>query len=184
MPKTLICFIGLGSNLGDRAAYLKRALEMLARSEGVELLAASSVYESPAWGYESESPFLNAVAKLEYDGTPLGLLALCYRIEAALDRHPQRSVEGSSIKVPRYADRTIDLDLLYIEDVSLQHARLTLPHPRAHLRAFVLVPWQEIEPGQLLKGRTLTGWTADLPRSEVRELQVRHDITLAVPDEG
>ncbi|MBN1484743.1 MAG: 2-amino-4-hydroxy-6-hydroxymethyldihydropteridine diphosphokinase [Chloroflexia bacterium] len=137
--------IGLGSNLGDRTAYLRRALVLLAQLG--QLQAVSSVYETPPWGYQEQPSFLNAACRLNTDLPAPALLEEMLHLEQDQGRQRQR----------HWGPRTIDLDLLFYDDLVLQTAGLTLPHPLLHQRAFVLVPLAEIAPHWLhpQQGRTV-----------------------------
>ena len=128
--------ISLGSNLGNRLDLLNRALALIEK-EGVKIKTLSSIYETPAWGFNG-SPFYNACALIETSMSPKGLLSGFFKIEEKLGRF-RNLING-------YSARQIDLDLLFYEDniVSLQDIKI--PHPRLHLRNFVLVPLVEIAP--------------------------------------
>jgi 2-amino-4-hydroxy-6-hydroxymethyldihydropteridine diphosphokinase len=133
-------YIGLGTNLGDRMATLlmaTRRLETLGRIAGV-----SSLYETEPVGYLEQPSFLNAVVALDTTLTPADLLGALLGIERDLGR--MRSFPN--------APRTLDLDLLVIDDMIRDTPDLTLPHPRLHERAFVLVPLAEIAPELMLPG--------------------------------
>lgn len=160
-------FIGLGSNLGDRLANLQRGLDLLVATPELEVRSASPVYEAPPWGYQSEHDYLNAVVEVSWPGPPLELASQTYRIEAACGRHAHGPEEQTG-----YHDRTLDLDLLWLSGVISTDERLILPHPRAHLRAFVLKPWHDLAPRLVLSGRTLTGWLAQLPPEEVEAVRL------------
>jgi 2-amino-4-hydroxy-6-hydroxymethyldihydropteridine diphosphokinase len=127
-------YIGLGSNLGDRVATLRTAVQRLETLGGVN--AVSSLYETEPVGYLGQPPFLNAVVALDTALAPADLLSTLLGIERDLGR--TRSFPN--------APRTLDLDLLLFDDVILYTPDLTLPHPRLHERAFVLVPLAEIAP--------------------------------------
>jgi 2-amino-4-hydroxy-6-hydroxymethyldihydropteridine diphosphokinase len=127
-------YIGLGSNLGDRVATLRTAVQRLETLGGVN--AVSSLYETEPVGYLGQPPFLNAVVALDTALAPADLLSTLLGIERDLGR--TRSFPN--------APRTLDLDLLLVDDVILYTPDLTLPHPRLHERAFVLVPLAEIAP--------------------------------------
>ena len=130
-------YVGLGSNLGDRAGYLLLAVrEML--DAGLEVIRLSSVYETAPVENEHQPAFLNMVAELRGSTlpSPEELLARLLRIEYAL---------GRTREVP-LGPRTIDLDLLLVKGEQLNTQFLTLPHPRLHLRRFVLVPLNELVP--------------------------------------
>lgn len=173
MIKALPGYIGLGSNLGDRLAALQQAVHLLVATPRLEVLSLSQVYQSPAWGYQSEYDYFNAVAEISWEGPPRELADQCYRIEAAGGRHPHGARHA-----PGYHDRAIDLDLLWLEGITSHDERLTLPHPRAHVRAFVLLPWHELAPELVLGGRSLMGWIAQLPRSEVEAVKLVADVKL------
>jgi 2-amino-4-hydroxy-6-hydroxymethyldihydropteridine diphosphokinase len=127
-------FISLGSNLGDRLNNLQKAVALI-RNSGVEVEQFSSIYETPAWGFES-TPFYNACARIKTTHSPSELLRLLLRIETQLGRSRETEV--------RYSARTIDLDLLFYGDSVFSDSALILPHPRLHLRNFVLAPLREI----------------------------------------
>lgn len=129
-----VAYVALGSNLGDRLAILREALRRLRQLGRIE--AVSSVYETDPVGYDDQPPFLNAVALLRTDLDPNTLLARLLAIEADLGR----------VRTFPNAPRTLDLDLLFYDDLILNAPDLTLPHPRLHERAFVLVPLAEIAP--------------------------------------
>jgi 3-oxoacyl-[acyl-carrier protein] reductase len=131
-------YIALGSNLGDRRAFLDRALAELRTRAGVEVTRVSSVYETaPVGGPARQGPYLNAVADLRTELAPDALLRLLLDVESGLGR----------VRTERDGPRTIDLDLLLYDDVVRDEAELTLPHPRLHQRLFVLQPLAEIAPG-------------------------------------
>ncbi len=127
-------YVALGSNLGDRRAYLARAAERL--GSYVNELQASSVYETEPWGYEDQPAFLNQVLAGETELEPLQLLTRLKQIETELGREERF----------RYGPREIDLDLLLYGRQVLRTPQLELPHPRLHERAFVLVPLADLAP--------------------------------------
>jgi 2-amino-4-hydroxy-6-hydroxymethyldihydropteridine diphosphokinase len=129
--------LGLGSNMGEREANLRRAVEAL-REHGVEVQAVSSVYETePVGEIAEQADFLNAVARVRTTLEPGELLDLCKAIEAEL---------GRMFGGPRHGPRPIDIDLLLLGDVELRTERLTLPHPEVTSRRFVLEPLLELDP--------------------------------------
>lgn len=132
-----IAFIGLGSNLGDREAYLSWALDRLRILPSSRLTRCSSWYETPPVGGPPQGMFLNGAAELETELPPKTLLEFLQRIEMDLGR-PQEHL--------RWGPRVIDLDLLAYDDLVLETEELTLPHPRMHERHFVLAPLAEIAP--------------------------------------
>ena len=130
-------YVGLGSNLGDRAGYLLLAVRGMLDA-GLDVIRLSSVYETQPVGNENQPAFLNMVAELRGSTlpSPEQLLARLLRVEYAL---------GRTREVPM-GPRTIDLDLLLVRGEQLNTQFLTLPHPRLHLRRFVLVPLNELVP--------------------------------------
>ncbi len=133
-------YVGLGSNLGDREAALRSALEQL--GEGV--VAVSSFRETDPVGYLEQPPFLNAAAALETELDPRALLERLLAIERELGR----TRDG-----PRFGPRTIDLDLLLYEDRVIDEPGLVVPHPRMGERRFVLEPLAELDPNLAVPGQ-------------------------------
>lgn len=143
-------FVGLGANLGDAHATLQHALAELAAVPGVALVATSGFYRTAP--VDAQGPdFLNAVAELRSTLVPEALLDALQAIE----QHHGRQ------RPYRNAPRTLDLDLLLVGDQRLHSARLTLPHPRLHERAFVLAPLQELAPGLVIAGVGTVGALLD-----------------------
>jgi 2-amino-4-hydroxy-6-hydroxymethyldihydropteridine diphosphokinase len=133
----LIGYLGLGSNVGDRYAHLRAALELLAQ-HGVTVEAVSSVYETEPVGEILDQPdFLNAAIRIETELEPEALLDVCKAIEVE---------QGRMLAGPRHGPRPLDVDLLLLGDIELESERLTLPHPEATSRRFVLVPLLELDP--------------------------------------
>jgi 2-amino-4-hydroxy-6-hydroxymethyldihydropteridine diphosphokinase len=145
--------IAIGSNLGDRLAAFQSAVRALAEAEGVEVTAISTPIESIALrveGPDASAPgYLNAVVLVRTTLSPRVLLDLLHTIEDANGR----------VRGERWGDRTLDLDLIDFAGMQSSSEQLTLPHPRAHERAFVLGPWAEVAPEAVLPGR---GRVADL----------------------
>lgn len=137
-------YIALGSNLGDREALIQAALAAMRQVSGLRVLRLSRRIETAPEGFESERAFLNAVAEVEWRGAPLTLLDELQQIEASLGR--QRPATGEAGANSRYADRTIDLDIIWLAGIHLVSERLTIPHPLAHQRSFVLGPLAELNP--------------------------------------
>lgn len=136
-----VAWIGLGSNLDGPARQVRSAVTELATTPRIELLAASSLYRTVPVGGPADQPlFCNAAAALATDLGPHALLAVLHEIEAAHDR----------VRDVRWGPRTLDLDILAYNERCLDDSGLCLPHPRAHERAFVLVPLAEIAPALML----------------------------------
>jgi 2-amino-4-hydroxy-6-hydroxymethyldihydropteridine diphosphokinase len=131
-------YVGLGANLGDRAATLARAVELLGQRPLIEIVAVSSFRETDPVGYLDQPRFLNAAVALDTSLRPDALL-------------------GALLEGPRYGPRTVDLDLLLIDGVTLDDPALTLPHPRLHERVFALEPLVELDSSIVVPGRGTVG---------------------------
>lgn len=128
-------WIGLGSNLGDREEHLMGAVRALRETSGIHVEAISSVFETPAVG-PPQPMYLNAVVRVRTSLPPFALLGLLHGIEDAAGR----------LRDEPWGPRTLDLDLLLMEDLVIETPTLTLPHPRLAERNFVLVPLSELNP--------------------------------------
>lgn len=144
-----LAYIALGSNLGDSRQQVLDAMDALAKLPDTRLLQRSHLYRTPPWGVLTQPPFINAAAALDTSLSPHDLLDALLAIE----HHAGR------VRAERNGPRTLDLDLLHMDDVQLDDERLTLPHPRIAERAFVLLPLNDIAPDLRLPGQ---GRVADL----------------------
>lgn len=153
-------YLGLGSNLGDPAAHLRAAVELL-RQRGVEVDAVSSAYVTEPVGEVLDQPdFLNAAVRVRTELEPEALLDACKAVEAE---------RGRSFEAPRHSPRPLDVDLLLLGDLELRTDRLTLPHPETRNRRFVLMPLLELDPDLALPdGTRLADALAALPENEQR----------------
>lgn len=140
MQQTIV-WIGLGSNLGDRAASLQQAIDLLQQDERLNILRTSSLYETEPVGFESENRFLNAVAELSWKGKAVELLALLLQTEQVLGRSRTAGI--------RYESRSIDLDILFFGEEVINNSQLQVPHPRMQGRRFVLLPLNELIPSYI-----------------------------------
>ena len=150
------CLIAVGSNLGDRLTNVGAGVAGLASADGVELLAVSKLYETaPVGGPDDQGAFYNAAVLVDSTLPATELLALLHHVEA--DRERRRIV--------RWGPRTLDLDLLVYGDLVSDDPALQVPHPRQHLRRFVLVPVCDIAPELVHPslGRTMADLLAELP---------------------
>lgn len=149
----------LGSNLGDRLEYLQGATNLLRQTPGMKITGVSSVYETDPVGLTDQPLFLNIVVQAESTLASTVMLERAHAIEEAFDR----------VREITFGPRTIDVDLIAVADRVINNDVLTLPHPRAHERAFVLVPWLELEPEAELVGHgRVADLVADLDTSVVR----------------
>jgi 2-amino-4-hydroxy-6-hydroxymethyldihydropteridine diphosphokinase len=152
--------LSLGANLGDRAGAIRTALTRL-KDDG--LVARSTLYETPPWGPVEQPPYLNAIAVVRGDRDAAGWLALAHELEQAAGR----------TRGERWGPRTLDVDVVTVTGddgapVLSDDPDLTLPHPRAHERAFVLVPWLALDPTAELPGHgRLADLVAALPPADV-----------------
>ena len=144
--------LGFGSNLGDRAGTIRRALGILDTMTGVRVARVSSFYRTPPWGVEDQPDFVNACAMIETELSPEDLLAACKDLETALGRE----------EAERWGPRLIDIDVLWMAGETRDSDTLTLPHPRLTDRAFVLVPLAEIAPDLEISGAPVTTHLARL----------------------
>jgi 2-amino-4-hydroxy-6-hydroxymethyldihydropteridine diphosphokinase len=153
--------LSVGSNLGDRLGTLQGCVQAIARLPDTDVLAISPVYETAPVGGPAQPDYLNAVLVIRTGLPPGDLLQAAHHIEAAFGR----------ARAERFGPRTLDIDIIdYAGQVSGDPA-LTLPHPRARERAFVLAPWHDVDPGAELPGRgTVTGLLAGLDRNGVRQV--------------
>jgi 2-amino-4-hydroxy-6-hydroxymethyldihydropteridine diphosphokinase len=169
-PKRAV--VSLGSNLGNRLETLQGAIDALEDTPGVRVKAVSPVYETEPWGVEpgSQPSYLNAVVLLGTTLPPSLLLERGQAIEEAFER----------VRDERWGPRTIDVDLVSYQGVVSADPGLTLPHPRAHQRAFILVPWHDVDPCAEVPGR---GTVADLLETTGRQgVSARGDLELVVPE--
>ena len=141
--------LSLGANLGDPRGQIAAALRALASDPAIRVVAVSDAYETAPIGKLDQPPFVNLAAVLDADLTPVALLARTQGVEEALGR----------VRAERWGPRTVDIDLIATDAGPQRDAALTLPHPRAHQRAFVLAPWLELDADAELPGH---GRVADL----------------------
>ena len=149
-------FLSLGSNLGDRRQFLAEAVQSL----GSSVVAVSPVYETDPVGGPDQGRFLNLIVQLETELSPRELLAICHRLESAAQR----------VRMQRWGPRTLDVDIIWIDGVTLDEPDLQIPHPRWSERTFVLAPLADLAPelvdpdvlarseGQVQQVAPLAGW--------------------------
>ena len=129
-------YLGLGSNLGEREQNLREAIRLIGDRVG-QITRQSSFIETEPWGYESSNRYMNAAVRCETTKTPREVLLLTQQIERDLGRKT-KSVSGG------YADRTIDIDILLYDELTVDEPELKIPHPLMHQRDFVMIPLREI----------------------------------------
>ncbi|WP_133910535.1 2-amino-4-hydroxy-6-hydroxymethyldihydropteridine diphosphokinase [Streptomyces sp. NBC_00582] len=164
--------LSLGANLGNRLETLQGAVDALEDTPGVRVKAVSPVYETEPWGVEpgSQPAYFNAVVLLKTTLPPSSLLERAHAVEEAFHR----------VRDERWGARTLDVDIVAYADVVDDDPHLTLPHPRAHERAFVLAPWHDVDPEARLPGH---GAVVDLLDTVTREgVTARKDLELHLPE--
>lgn len=164
--------LSIGSNLGDRLEMLQGAVDTLHDTPGIDVIAVSPVYETePVGGPPDQPTYLNAVVVIDTMLSARTLLERCQAIEEAYGR--ERTEE-------RWGPRTLDIDLItHAGEISAEPG-LTLPHPRARERAFVLVPWAAVDPDAELPG---VGPVADIPVPNGSKVVCRDDLALRLPED-
>lgn len=127
-------YLGLGTNIGDRLGYLNQACEIIKECSNINLIKESKIYETKAWGYKNQGDFLNMCVEIQTNFSPEELLNFCHQIEEKLNRK----------RIIRWGPRTIDVDILFFNDLKLNSEKLIIPHPRVKDRAFVLIPLMDL----------------------------------------
>lgn len=158
-------YLGLGTNMGDREAYLRQACEILRTHSKIKLLKVSKVYETKAWGYTKQDDFLNICVEIETTLSPEELLEACHFIEDELNR----------VRIIRWGPRTIDVDILFFNNIISENENLILPHPRIKERAFVLIPLMDLNKELIINDKTISYYLSKLSmkeRDEVKEVEI------------
>ena len=137
-------YLGLGSNLGDREEHIRKAIALIGESIGL-VIRQSSLIETEPWGFESANRFLNGVILVETSLTPRQLLKATQKIERQLGRK-KKSTDSCLLTPVSYSDRSIDIDILLYDDLTVDEPDLKIPHPLMHERDFVMIPLNEIKP--------------------------------------
>ena len=157
--------LALGGNRGEVRTTFDRALAMLNDGETTRLVARSSDYLTPPWGVQDQPPFINCCVAIETTLSPHDLLARVQEVEHAFgrDRKDER----------RWGPRTLDIDILAYDDLTIAEPDLTLPHPRLFERAFVLVPLDDIAPDRTIAGRRVRDALAKADATGIEKLPSR-----------
>jgi 2-amino-4-hydroxy-6-hydroxymethyldihydropteridine diphosphokinase len=154
------CIVALGSNLGDKAANIDRAIALLTARGDVRLLARSRNYATEPWGKTDQDWFVNAAIAVATELDPRQLLGRCKEIERAMGR----------VETEKWGPRIIDLDLLVYRDRDVNDPDLILPHPHIGARAFVLAPLMDIAPDLVVSGKSVREMFDAIDASSVRTL--------------
>ena len=159
LPRRVV--LALGSNLGDRLGNLQRGVDILCADPDLRCMAVSAVYQTSPVGGPEQPDYLNAVLLASSTLGGRAILARCQAAEQALHR----------VRTVRWGPRTLDVDVIVCGDEVSADPELTLPHPRAHERGFVLAPWHEVDPDARIPGRgTVVGLLTDTVRTGVTRL--------------
>ena len=150
--------LSIGSNMDDRRALLQTVFDEFA----AETVAASPIYSTPPWGVTDQDEFLNAVLIVDVEESPMELLRRGQALEQAAER----------VRVRHWGPRTLDVDIVQVEGVTSSEPELTLPHPYAHQRAFVLVPWLAADPDARLGDTPVADLIAALAPAEVEQVKL------------
>lgn len=156
-PIPFDAIIALGSNVGDKAGNISRAIAALTAGREVELIEASPAYRTAPWGNTEQDWFVNAAISVRTTLGPEALLARCLDVERQLGR----------VRTEKWGPRIIDLDVLIYRGVEMATPDLVLPHPYLTERAFVLRPLADIAPDLVVKGRTISAWLQQVPHDDV-----------------
>lgn len=159
-----VSFIALGTNIEPRKAHIDRALASLSDHENIQMIRKSSIYETAPVGYVDQANFLNMVIQVRTSLTSLQLLHVCQDIEKELGR--ERTI--------RFGPRTIDLDILLFNNENKDTEQLTIPHPRMHERAFVLVPLEEIAGDCVVStfGLSIKDLVNNLSKEQIKDVMI------------
>jgi 2-amino-4-hydroxy-6-hydroxymethyldihydropteridine diphosphokinase len=168
--------LALGGNLGDVRQTFDRALKMLCDGRDTRLLARSSDYATPPWGVEDQPPFINCCIAVDTALSPHELLTRVQEVERAFgrDRNSER----------RWGPRTLDIDILAYDNMTIADPELTLPHPRLFERAFVLVPLNEIVPDRMIAGVRVREGLAQFDATGIEKLPRRAPPNGVIVGEG
>lgn len=155
-------YLGLGTNMGDRLNYLDSACELIQNNSKIKILKKSKIYETKAWGYTDQADFLNMCLEIETSLNEYDLLEFCHEVEQKLNRE----------RIIRWGPRTIDIDILFFNDIILKDENLHIPHPRISERAFVLIPLMDLNKKLKIKNKTIEEYLNSLTceeREQVKE---------------
>ena len=149
-------YLGLGTNMGDRLEYLNSACILLSEYENINITKKSKIYETKAWGYTDQADFLNMCLEINTSLDEIQLLEVCGQVEQKLNRK----------RIIRWGPRTIDVDILFFNDIILNNEKLSIPHPRISERAFVLIPLMDLNTNLVIKNKTIDVYLDSLSSEE------------------
>jgi len=152
-------YLGLGGNVGDVIKSMNSTLHAFDKNQEILITKTSNVYKTPPWGITEQDWFLNACISVQTTLTAHQLLKLCLDTEKQLKR----------VRDVRWGPRTIDLDVLFYDNLEIDDNDLQLPHPRMHERAFVLMPLADIAPHLELHGKSIKKWLKTLDTSKIKK---------------
>lgn len=155
-------YLGLGTNIGDRLGYLNKAYEILNNKEEINIIKKSKIYETKAWGFTEQADFLNMCIEIDTSLCEYELLRVCQDVEYELNRK----------RIIKWGPRTIDVDILFFNDIILNDEELTIPHPRIQDRAFVLIPLLDLQKNLYIKNKDINTYLNlldDEERQDVKE---------------
>ena len=153
-------YLGLGTNMGDKQAYLKEACKIISDNTNINIVKISKVYKTKAWGYTNQDDFLNICIEVDTNLSPEELLEVCHEVENKLNR----------VRVIRWGPRTIDVDILFFNNIISTDENLILPHPRIKERAFVLIPLMDLNKELVIDNKTISYYLSNLEKEELKEL--------------
>ena len=154
-------YLGLGTNMGDREEYLNSAVKLIDNNENIKVVNKSKIYETKAWGYTDQADFLNMCIEVETSLNEYNLLEACQEVELKLNRE----------RIIRWGPRTIDVDILFFNDIILDNENLYIPHPRISERAFVLIPLIDLNENLVIKGKVISEYLNSLTNEERDEVK-------------
>ena len=149
-------YLGLGTNMGERLEYLNSACTILSQHENINITNKSKIYETKAWGYTDQADFLNMCLEINTSLDEIQLLEVCGQVEQKLNRK----------RIIRWGPRTIDVDILFFNDIILNNEKLSIPHPRISERAFVLIPLMDLNTNLVIKNKTIDVYLDSLSSEE------------------
>ncbi|WP_250674241.1 2-amino-4-hydroxy-6-hydroxymethyldihydropteridine diphosphokinase [Paraclostridium ghonii] len=154
-------YLGLGTNIGDRLNYINEALKILNSNLNINITKKSKLYETKAWGYKNQADFLNLCIEIDTSLNPNELLKVCQGVEKDLNRE----------RIIRWGPRTIDVDILFFNDIILQEENLEIPHPRIKERAFVLIPLIDLNDKLKIDNISINEYLKSLTTEEREEVK-------------